>query len=72
MLGMLATIHSKVFSSCVAKLKAEGLIYTLILHVALYVCATWFNTLREELRLRAFENRVLREILQTKERRNSG
>jgi hypothetical protein len=26
------------------------------------VCETWFLTLREELRLRVFENRVLRRI----------
>jgi hypothetical protein len=28
----------------------------------LYGCETWSLTLREELRLRAFENRVLRRI----------
>jgi hypothetical protein len=35
---------------------------TIILLVVLYGCETWFLTLREELRLRAFENRVLRRI----------
>jgi hypothetical protein len=30
--------------------------------VALYVCETWSLTLREEQRLRVFENRVLRRI----------
>jgi hypothetical protein len=34
----------------------------IILLVVLYGCATWSLTLREEHRLRAFENRVLRRI----------
>jgi hypothetical protein len=33
-----------------------------ILPVVLYVCETWSLTLREEHRLRVFENRVLRRI----------
>ena len=32
----------------------------IILPVVLYGCATWLLTLREERRLRVFENRVLR------------
>jgi hypothetical protein len=35
---------------------------TIILPVVLYGCETWSLTLREEHRLRAFENRVLRRI----------
>jgi hypothetical protein len=35
---------------------------TVILPVVLYVCETWYLTLREEHRLRVFENRVLRKI----------
>jgi len=35
---------------------------TIILPVVLYGCATWSLTLREECRLRVFENRVLRNI----------
>jgi hypothetical protein len=35
---------------------------TIILPVVLYGCATWSVTLREEQRLRVFENRVLRRI----------
>jgi hypothetical protein len=35
---------------------------TLILPVVLYGCETWSLTLREEHRLRLFENRVLRRI----------
>jgi hypothetical protein len=35
---------------------------TTILPVVLYGCETWSLTLREEHRLRVFENRVLRRI----------
>jgi hypothetical protein len=34
--------------------------------VVLYGCETWSLTLREELRLRVFENRVLRKIFESK------
>jgi hypothetical protein len=34
--------------------------------VVLYVCETWSLTLREEHRLRVFENRVLRRIFEPK------
>jgi hypothetical protein len=39
---------------------------TIILPVVLYGCETWSLTLREEHRLRAFENRVLRRIFRPK------
>jgi hypothetical protein len=35
---------------------------TIILPVVLYGCETWSLTLREEHRLRVFENRVLRRM----------
>jgi hypothetical protein len=35
---------------------------TIILPVVLYGCETWSLTLKEEHRLRVFENRVLRRI----------
>ena len=35
---------------------------TIILPVVLYGCETWSLTLREERRLRMFENRVLRKV----------
>jgi len=35
---------------------------TIILPVVLYGCETWSLTLREELRLSVFENRVLRRV----------
>jgi hypothetical protein len=39
---------------------------TMILPVILYGCETWSLTLREEHRLRVFENRVLRRIFGSK------
>jgi hypothetical protein len=36
---------------------------TIILHVVLYGCETWYLTLRKEHGLKVFENRVLRRIL---------
>jgi hypothetical protein len=39
---------------------------TIILSVVLYGCETWSLTLRDENRLRMFENRVLRRILGTR------
>ena len=41
------------------KIKIYG---TITLHVVLYGCETWSLTLREERRLRVFENRVLRRV----------
>jgi hypothetical protein len=38
----------------------------IILPVVLYGCKTWFLTLREERRLRVFENRALRIIFEPK------
>ena len=39
---------------------------TIILSVVLYGCETWSLTLREEHRLRVFENKVLRKIFGAK------
>ena len=38
----------------------------IILPVVLYGCETWSLTLREERRLRVFENRVLRRVFRSK------
>ena len=38
----------------------------IILPVVLYGCETWSLTLREESRLRVFENRILRRIFEPK------
>jgi hypothetical protein len=50
-----------VFSSAIKNLKIKTY-KTIILPVVLYGCETWSLTLREEHRLRVFENRVLRRI----------
>jgi hypothetical protein len=45
---------------------------TIILPVVLYGCETWSLTLREERRLRVFENRVLRKIFGPKKNKVMG
>jgi hypothetical protein len=45
---------------------------SIILPVVLYGCETWFFTLREEHRLRVFENRVLRRIFRPKRDEETG
>jgi hypothetical protein len=45
---------------------------TIILPVVFYGCETWFFTLREEHRLRVFENRVLRRIFRPKRNEVTG
>ena len=50
-------------SSSLLSKKLKIKIYrTIILPVVLYGCETWSLTLREESRLRVFENRVLRRV----------
>ena len=50
-------------SSCLLSKNIKIKIYrTIILPVVLYGCETWSFTLREERRLRVFENMVLRRI----------
>ena len=52
-----------VLSSCLLYKTIKIKIYrTVMLRAVLYGCETWSNTLREERRLRVFENRVLRRI----------
>ena len=45
---------------------------TIILPVVLYGCETWSLTLREERRLRVFENRVLRKVIGPKRDKVTG
>jgi hypothetical protein len=45
---------------------------TIILPVVLYLCETWSLTLWEEMRLRVFENRVLRRIFGSKRDKVTG
>ena len=49
-------------SSFLSKTLKIKIYRTIILPVVLYGCETWSLTLREESRLRVFENRVLRRI----------
>ena len=48
------------------KLKIKILYRTIILPVVLYGCETWSLILREERRLRVFENRALRRVFEPK------
>ncbi|KAJ4442184.1 hypothetical protein ANN_12050 [Periplaneta americana] len=57
----------KLLSSSLLSKNLKVRIYkTIILPVVLYGCETWTLTLREELRLRVFENKVLRKIFGAK------
>jgi hypothetical protein len=49
-------------SRLLSKIRKIRIYRTIIFHVVLYGCETSSLTLREEHRLRAFENRVLRRI----------
>jgi hypothetical protein len=63
-LVMLATIRSRTFCllGCCLKNVKIGIYTTIILPVDLHGCKIWSLALREEHRLRMFENRVLRRI----------
>jgi hypothetical protein len=65
---MPAIIQSKIFCLPVSyqKLKDKKIYKTVIFPVVLYGCETSSLTLREEHRLRVFENRVLRRIFGAK------
>jgi hypothetical protein len=68
---MFAIIQSKTFYFPVPYKKLKIKIYkTVILPVVLYGCETWSLTLKEERRLRVFENRVLRRIFGPKREEN--
>jgi hypothetical protein len=55
---------SEFLPSCLLPRNLKFKIYkTIILPVVLYGCETWSLTLREDHRLRVFENRVLRRVL---------
>ena len=60
--GMLAIIRCRVFCLPGCYPKTTKIYRTIILTVVFYGCETWSLTLREERRLRVFENRVLRRI----------
>jgi hypothetical protein len=56
------SVQNLMSSSFLSRNKKIKIYRTIILPVVLYGCETWSLTLREELRLRVFENRVLRRI----------
>ena len=62
-----------ILSSSLLSKNIKPTIYrTIILSVVLYECETWSLTLREECRLRMFENRVLRRIFGPKREEVTG
>ena len=54
------SVQNRLSSRLLSKNLKIKIYRTIILPVVLYVCETWSLTLREERRLRIFENRVLR------------
>jgi hypothetical protein len=66
-------VQNIVFSRLLSKNTKIRVYRTIILPVVLYGCETWSLTLKEEQRLRVFENRVLRRIFGPKiDRQGSG
>jgi hypothetical protein len=68
-LGLLAIIWCRILLS---KSIMINLYSTIILSAALYVCYTWSLMLREMLRLRVFESRMLRNIFGPKKNKVTG
>ena len=56
------SVQNPLSSSLLFKKLKIKIYRTIILPVVLYGCETWLLTLREEHRLRVFENRVLRRV----------
>jgi hypothetical protein len=56
------SVHSLLSSRLLSRNVKVKIYKTIILPAILYGCETWSLTLREEHRLRVFENRVLRGI----------
>src|SRR5215510_6412334 len=55
-------VQNRLSSSLLFKKLKITIYRTIILRVVLYGCETWSLTLRQERRLRVFENRVLRRV----------
>ena len=60
------SVQNLLSSSLLSKTLKIKIYRTIILPVVLYGCETWSMTLREERRLRVFENRVLRRVFGSK------
>jgi hypothetical protein len=57
------SVQNLLYSSLLSNSIKIKIYRTIILPVVLYGCETWSLTLREECRLRVYENRVLRRII---------
>ena len=71
-----SSVH-ECFPPCSAHVKSVDILTlcrhrTIILSVVLYGCETWLLTLREECRLRVFENRALKRMFGTKRDKVTG
>jgi hypothetical protein len=66
------SVQNLVSSSFLSKTLKIKIYTTIILPVVLYGCETWLLTLREERKLRVFENRVLRRVFGPKRDKVTG
>jgi len=64
--GNIIVLYILIFNFLLSKKLKIKIYRTIILPVVLYGCETWSLILREERRLRVFENRVLRRIFRPK------
>jgi hypothetical protein len=60
------SVQNLLSSSLLSKNLKIKIYRTIILPVVLYGCETWSPTVKEERRLRVFENRVLRRVVEPK------
>jgi hypothetical protein len=65
-------VQNLLYSSSLTKNINIKIHRTIILPVVLYGCETWSLALKEEHRLRVFENRILRRILGSKRDKVTG
>jgi len=66
------SVQNPLSSSLLSKNLQIKIYRTIILSFVLYGCETWSLTLREERRLRVFENRALRKIFGSKRDEGTG
>ena len=64
--GCYHSVHNRLSSSVLSKIIKFKIYRSLVFPVVLYGCETWSFTLREERRLKIYENRVLRRIYGSK------
>jgi hypothetical protein len=65
-------VQNLLSSSLLSKNLKNKIYKNIILPVVIYGCETWSLTLKEERRLRVFENRVLRRIFGPKKDKVTG